>query len=155
MSMIHEEVLAANQSYAADFGDKGKLPMPPARCFAILTCMDARLDPAKFAGLAEGDAHVIRNAGGRASDDGRLVAVPEAMEAGKVKQVRGLPAYQAERWWPLGGRDDISTGRSFRASLSSTLFTYLWPCSPPNILASSTASLITTRQGISGRNSSS
>ncbi|MBA3747223.1 MAG: carbonic anhydrase [Solirubrobacterales bacterium] len=43
--------------------------MPPARSFAILTCMDARLDPAKYAGLAEGDAHVIRNAGGRASDD--------------------------------------------------------------------------------------
>jgi len=43
--------------------------MPPARQFAILTCMDARLDPAKYAGLAEGDAHVIRNAGGRASDD--------------------------------------------------------------------------------------
>ena len=43
--------------------------MPPARGFAILTCMDARLDPAKYAGLAEGDAHVIRNAGGRASDD--------------------------------------------------------------------------------------
>jgi carbonic anhydrase len=43
--------------------------MPPARRFAVLTCMDARLDPAKFAGLAEGDAHVIRNAGGRASDD--------------------------------------------------------------------------------------
>lgn len=43
--------------------------MPPARQFAILTCMDARLDPAKFAGLSEGDAHVIRNAGGRASDD--------------------------------------------------------------------------------------
>jgi hypothetical protein len=43
--------------------------MPPARRFAVLTCMDARLDPARFAGLAEGDAHVIRNAGGRASDD--------------------------------------------------------------------------------------
>jgi carbonic anhydrase len=69
MSKILQEVLAANQSYAADFGDKAKLAMPPARHFAILTCMDARLDPAKFAGLAEGDAHVIRNAGGRASDD--------------------------------------------------------------------------------------
>jgi carbonic anhydrase len=45
------------------------IAMPPARRFAVLTCMDARLDPAKFAGLAEGDAHVIRNAGGRASDD--------------------------------------------------------------------------------------
>ena len=51
------------------FGDKGKLALPPARRFAILTCMDARLDPAKYAGLSEGDAHVIRNAGGRASDD--------------------------------------------------------------------------------------
>jgi len=69
MSNISQEVLAANQRYAADFGDKAKLAMPPARHFAILTCMDARLDPAKFAGLAEGEAHVIRNAGGRASDD--------------------------------------------------------------------------------------
>jgi len=63
------EVLAANEAYAADFGERGKLGMPPARQFAILTCMDARLDPAKYAGLSEGDAHVIRNAGGRASDD--------------------------------------------------------------------------------------
>jgi carbonic anhydrase len=69
MTKILNEVLAANESYARDFGDKGKLPLPPARRFAILTCMDARLDPAKFAGLSEGDAHVIRNAGGRASDD--------------------------------------------------------------------------------------
>lgn len=69
MSKILDEVLAANARYAASFGDKGKLAIPPARHFAILTCMDARLDPAKYAGLAEGDAHVIRNAGGRASDD--------------------------------------------------------------------------------------
>ena len=69
MSKILNEVLAANQNYAAHFGEKGKLALPPARRFAILTCMDARLDPAKFAGLSEGDAHVIRNAGGRASDD--------------------------------------------------------------------------------------
>jgi carbonic anhydrase len=64
-----QEVLAANQQYSANFGNKANLAMPPARRFAILTCMDARLDPAKFAGLAEGDAHVVRNAGGRASDD--------------------------------------------------------------------------------------
>src|SRR6478609_8605116 len=69
MSKILEEVLKANQSYAAAFGERASLPMPPGRRFAILTCMDARLDPAKYAGLAEGDAHVIRNAGGRASDD--------------------------------------------------------------------------------------
>ena len=68
-SKVLQEVLSANQQYAAGFGKKGDLAMPPARHFAILTCMDARLDPAKFAGLAEGDAHVIRNAGGRASDD--------------------------------------------------------------------------------------
>lgn len=69
MSNVLNEVLSANADYAANFGDKGNLPMPPGRRFAILTCMDARLDPAKFAGLSEGDAHVIRNAGGRASDD--------------------------------------------------------------------------------------
>ena len=66
---VYDEVLAANDAYAANFGAKGELALPPARHFAILTCMDARLDPAKYAGLAEGDAHVIRNAGGRASDD--------------------------------------------------------------------------------------
>ena len=69
MSKVVEEVTSANADYVANFGDRGELPMPPARQFAILTCMDARLDPAKFAGLSEGDAHVIRNAGGRASDD--------------------------------------------------------------------------------------
>ena len=69
MTQILDEVLEANEAYAATFGDKANLPLPPGRRFAILTCMDARLDPAKYAGLAEGDAHVIRNAGGRASDD--------------------------------------------------------------------------------------
>ena len=69
MSKILDEILAANVAYAAEFGEKASLAMPPRRRFAILTCMDARLDPAKFAGLAEGDAHVVRNAGGRASDD--------------------------------------------------------------------------------------
>ena len=68
-SKVHQEVLAANDNYVENFGTKGELTLPPARGFAILTCMDARLDPAKYAGLAEGDAHVIRNAGGRASDD--------------------------------------------------------------------------------------
>ncbi|MCR6479206.1 carbonic anhydrase [Variovorax sp. ZS18.2.2] len=68
MSVL-DEVLEANQKYAAEFGEKSKLALPPARHFAVLTCMDARLDPARYAGLAEGDAHVIRNAGGRASDD--------------------------------------------------------------------------------------
>ena len=69
MSDVLKEVLQANREYSETFGDKSKLALPPARHFAVLTCMDARLDPAKYAGLAEGDAHVIRNAGGRASDD--------------------------------------------------------------------------------------
>ena len=63
MSVL-DEVLRANDRYAAEFGEKSNLTLPPARRFAILTCMDARLDPAKYAGLTEGDAHVIRNAGG-------------------------------------------------------------------------------------------
>jgi carbonic anhydrase len=66
---IRDEVLQANEEYAGSFGERSSLALPPARRFAILTCMDARLDPAKYAGLSEGDAHVIRNAGGRASDD--------------------------------------------------------------------------------------
>ncbi len=68
MSRIKTEVETANAAYAGSF-DKGDLALPPARGFLILTCMDARLDPAKYAGLAEGDAHVVRNAGGRATDD--------------------------------------------------------------------------------------
>jgi carbonic anhydrase len=67
-SSILSEVQAANQRYAAGF-TKGDLPMPPGRKFAVLACMDARLDPARVLGLDEGDAHVIRNAGGRASPD--------------------------------------------------------------------------------------
>jgi carbonic anhydrase len=66
---IEKELLFANSTYAKSFGDRGKLAMPPARHFAILTCMDARLDPAKYAGLKEGDAHVVRNAGGRVTED--------------------------------------------------------------------------------------
>jgi carbonic anhydrase len=65
---IRDEVRAANERYAAAFA-KGDLPMPPARRFAVVTCMDARLDPARFLGLEEGDAHVIRNAGGIVTDD--------------------------------------------------------------------------------------
>ena len=66
---VRDEVLQANEEYARSFGPRADLALPPARQFAILTCMDARLDPAKYAGLSEGDAHVVRNAGGRASDD--------------------------------------------------------------------------------------
>ena len=67
MSVV-DEVTAANERYASGF-TKGELPMPPARSFAVVTCMDARLDPAGFLGLDEGDAHVIRNAGGLVNDE--------------------------------------------------------------------------------------
>src|ERR671922_1296683 len=67
MSAIDELVKNA-ESYAADF-DKGELPLPPAKRVAVLACMDARLDVHKILGLVEGDAHVIRNAGGVVTDD--------------------------------------------------------------------------------------
>jgi carbonic anhydrase len=65
---VTEELLANNERYATDF-DKGDLPMPPGKKVAVLACMDARLDPARALGLEEGDAHVIRNAGGVVSVD--------------------------------------------------------------------------------------
>jgi carbonic anhydrase len=67
MSVV-AEVITANEGYASGFS-KGGLPMPPGRKFAVVTCMDARLDPARFLGLEEGDAHVIRNAGGLVNDE--------------------------------------------------------------------------------------
>jgi carbonic anhydrase len=65
---VTDTLLDQNAAYVADF-DQGDLPLPPARKLAVLACMDARLDPAKVLGLEEGDAHVIRNAGGVVSDD--------------------------------------------------------------------------------------
>src|SRR4051812_25438477 len=67
MSVV-DELRSANEQYASGF-DKGDLQIPPARNLAVVTCMDARLDPAQFLGLDLGDAHVIRNAGGVVSDD--------------------------------------------------------------------------------------
>jgi carbonic anhydrase len=67
MSVV-DEVTAANERYASGFA-KGDLPTPPGRKLAVVTCMDARLDPARFLGLEEGDAHVIRNAGGIVNDE--------------------------------------------------------------------------------------
>jgi len=77
MSVV-QEFLKANEAYAANF-QKGTLPMPPARHVAVLTCMDARIDPARALGLEEGDAHVIRNAGGRAADAVRSLVISEQL----------------------------------------------------------------------------
>ncbi len=65
---VVDELRSANEAYAATF-EKGGLPVPPGRRLAVVTCMDARLDPARFLGLEEGDAHVIRNAGGLVNDE--------------------------------------------------------------------------------------
>jgi carbonic anhydrase len=73
-----DEVRAANDAYAARF-TKGDLPLPPGRKFAVVACMDARLDPAKALGLEEGDAHVIRNAGGRAADALRSLVISQRL----------------------------------------------------------------------------
>jgi len=75
---ILDEVRAANDLYAGTF-DKGHLPMPPGRQFAVVACMDARLDPARVLGLEEGDAHVIRNAGGRAVDAIRSLVISQRL----------------------------------------------------------------------------
>jgi carbonic anhydrase len=71
-----DQLVSANDSYASDFVH-GELASPPSRRVAIVTCMDARLDPARFLGLSEGDAHVIRNAGGSAQEALRSLAVSQ------------------------------------------------------------------------------
>ena len=74
-----DDLLANSEQYAAGF-DKGDLPSPPAKKVAIVTCMDSRIDPARVLGLEEGDAHVIRNAGGVVSDEEiRSLAISQAM----------------------------------------------------------------------------
>ena len=75
---VVDEFLQANEQYAANF-KKGDLPLPPGRKVAVLACMDARLDPARILGLEEGDAHVIRNAGGRAADALRSLIISEQL----------------------------------------------------------------------------
>jgi carbonic anhydrase len=75
---VTEELIASNREYADQF-DKGSLPLPPARKVAVLVCMDARIDPARALGLQEGDAHVIRNAGGRAADALRSLVISQQL----------------------------------------------------------------------------
>src|SRR5436190_20570586 len=84
-----QKMLEANQGFAGSF-TQGDLPMPPARHAAILTCMDARIHPAKVLGLKIGDAHVIRNAGGRASDDAIRSLIISARLLGTT-EVAGIP----------------------------------------------------------------
>src|SRR5438552_11846689 len=75
---IVQEFLKANEAYSSTC-HKGDLAMPPATHVAVLVCMDARIDPARALGLEEGDAHVIRNAGGRAHDALRSLVISEQL----------------------------------------------------------------------------
>jgi len=75
---VTDELLEANRKYAAQF-TKGGLALPPARKVALVVCMDARIDPARALGLEEGDAHVIRNAGGRTADAIRSLAISQEL----------------------------------------------------------------------------
>jgi carbonic anhydrase len=77
---VSDELLQANREYARTF-DRGDLPMPPARRLAVVTCMDARIVPSRQLGLEEGDAHVIRNAGGRARDALRSLVISQRLLA--------------------------------------------------------------------------
>ena len=75
---VTDELLQANETYAQEFS--GPLPMPPSRHVAVLACMDARLDVSRVLGLAEGDAHVIRNAGGVVTEDAiRSLAISQRL----------------------------------------------------------------------------
>src|SRR5919201_6652198 len=75
---VTDELLQANESYAASFS-KGDLPIPPAKQTVVVTCMDARMLPSRFLGLEEGDAHIIRNAGGRAQDALRSIVISQRL----------------------------------------------------------------------------
>ncbi|KAK9371600.1 carbonic anhydrase [Lipomyces chichibuensis] len=77
-SQVIKEITAANDHYRASFAN-GSLPLPPARKLAIVACMDARLDPARVLGLQNGDAHVIRNAGGRSKDALRSIIISQQL----------------------------------------------------------------------------
>ncbi|KAJ7368798.1 carbonic anhydrase [Mycena albidolilacea] len=79
MSPQHTEFAKRNEQYVANFGDKGSLPMPPDKKLIIVTCMDARLDPAAHLGIKEGDAHIIRNAGGVAKDELRSIIISQRL----------------------------------------------------------------------------
>lgn len=75
---VTDEFVEANKSYQEGFD--GPLPLPPARHIAVVACMDARLDPAKILGINEGDAHVIRNAGGVVTEDAlRSLAISQRL----------------------------------------------------------------------------
>jgi carbonic anhydrase len=136
LSRVLDEVLAANQQYVHNFNGKERLTAAPSRKFAILTCMDARINPFKIMGLNDGDAHIIRNAGGRASDDAlrsliisyKLLGTQEwfvihhtncGMQSFNNEVIRNLlasslkPAFFDETGWHDSGKGEGSTEGDF------------------------------------------
>ncbi|KAF9229613.1 carbonic anhydrase [Gyrodon lividus] len=81
MAPAKVDIVKANQAYSdpSNFGRRGSLSLPPAKKLTVVTCMDARLDPADFLGLQDGDAHVIRNAGGLAKEAVRSVVISQCL----------------------------------------------------------------------------
>ncbi|KAL8712218.1 MAG: hypothetical protein Q9225_006974 [Loekoesia sp. 1 TL-2023] len=75
---VQENLVSKNREYASSF-DKGDLPLPPAKKYAVVTCMDARIDPPSAFGISLGDAHVIRNAGGSAREALRSLVISEQL----------------------------------------------------------------------------
>ncbi|KAG1864637.1 carbonic anhydrase [Suillus subalutaceus] len=77
--MAEVDFKQANESYAASFGDNGKLSIPPSKHLVVVTCMDARLHPEQFLGLNLGEAHIIRNAGGLAKESLRSIIISQRL----------------------------------------------------------------------------
>jgi carbonic anhydrase len=102
MMAVTEEFLIANREFAASF-NQGGLPLPPKRRVAVVVCMDARIDPAKVLGLEIGDAHVIRNAGGRADDALRSLVISQQL----LGTEEGVIIHHTDRGMLTFTKDDL------------------------------------------------
>ena len=122
---VTDELLANAERYAATF-DKGDLPMPPARQIAVVACMDARLNPYGLLGLSEGDAHVIRNAGGVITQDElRSLAISQRLLGTKEIVLIHHTDCGMLTFTDQGFRDDIAAETGIRPSWASEAFTDL------------------------------
>ncbi len=117
-----DDLLASNQRYAASY-DKGALTAAPAKGVVVLTCMDARLDPARFLGLEEGDAHVIRNAGGVATDDAiRSVVISQRLVGTESIVIVHHTGCGMESFTDAAMKDELVAETGIRPSFSFEAF---------------------------------
>ena len=122
---VTDELLANAERYASTF-DKGDLPMPPARQVAVVACMDARLNPYGLLGLSEGDAHVIRNAGGVITQDElRSLAISQRLLGTKEIVLIHHTDCGMLTFTDQAFRDDIAAETGVRPSWASEAFTDL------------------------------